>query len=100
VLFLIRERTIDAVLCHNDKVAAGMLSSLSDHGIRVPRDLALVGFDDDDYSAYLSPPLTTIVQGGSEVGVDIYEQLHNRLELGRPIAGRIYHTSLVIRRST
>jgi len=99
VLFLIRERAIDAVLCHNDKVAAGILSSVSGRGIRVPEDLALVGFDDDEYSAFLSPPLTTIVQGGSEVGVYIYEQLHNRLELGRPIAGRTYHTSLVIRRS-
>lgn len=100
VLFLLRERGIEAALCHNDKVAAGILSSIAERGIRVPEDLALVGFDDDDYSAYLIPPLTTIVQGGSEVGIDIYEQLYNCLELNRPISSRIYHTSLVIRRST
>jgi len=92
-------RPVDAVLCHNDKVATGLLSFLQARGTRVPEDLALVGFDDDDYSAYLSPPLTTIAQGGSEVGVHIYEQLFNRLELGSAISSRAFHTSLVQRRS-
>lgn len=99
VLALRASGRIDAALCHNDKVATGILSFLGERGVRVPEELALVGFDDDDYSAYLRPPLTTIAQGGSEVGVYIFEQLFNRLELGGPIASRTFHTSLVIRRS-
>ena len=99
-LALARSSGIDAALCHNDKVATGLLSFLQEKGVRVPEDLALVGFDDDDYSAFLSPPLTTIAQGGGEVGVYIYEQLWGRLELGSPISSRTYSTSLVLRRST
>lgn len=99
LLALRKSRGADAALCHNDKVAAGLLSCLGDRGAKVPEEIALVGFDDDDYSAYLSPPLTTIAQGGSEVGVHIYEQLFNRLELGSSIASRTFHTSLVLRRS-
>lgn len=99
VLALKETRSISAALCHNDKVATGVLSFLAERGLRVPEDLALVGFDDDDYSAYTCPPLTTIAQGGSDVGVYIFEQLFNRIELGGPIANRTFHTSLVLRRS-
>ncbi len=99
ILALKAARGVDALLCHNDKVATGILSVLQERGIRVPQELALVGFDDDDYSAYLSPPLTTIAQGGSEVGVHIYEQLHNHLELGSPISSSSVRTSLVQRAS-
>ena len=90
---------MDAALCHNDKVATGVLSFLEGRGARIPEEIALVGFDDDDYSAYLRPPLTTISQGGSEVGVHIFEQLFNRLELGIPVASRTFRTILVSRRS-
>jgi DNA-binding LacI/PurR family transcriptional regulator len=99
LLALHKTRGVDAALCHNDKVATGILSFLESEGARIPEEIALVGFDDDDYSAYLRPPLTTISQGGSEVGVHIYEQLFNRLELGIPMASRTFRTILVSRRS-
>jgi LacI family transcriptional regulator len=99
VLGLRRTHSIDAVLCHNDKIATGILSFLMNRGARIPEEIALVGFDNDDYSAYLCPPLTTIAQGGSEVGVHIFEQLFNRLELGSAIASRTFDTTLVPRRS-
>ncbi len=99
-LLALREtRDLDAALCHNDKIATGILSYVKDRGLRVPEDIALVGFDDDDYAPYLSPPLTTISQGGSEVGVHIFEQLFNALELGCPVASRVFHSSLVVRQS-
>lgn len=99
ILELARAGRVDSVLCQNDKVAAGMLAVLVERGARIPEDLALVGFDDDDYSAYLSPPLTTIAQAGDEVGVYIYEQILNRLELGSEMRSRIYGAKLLPRRS-
>ena len=99
-LLALREtRDLDAALCHNDKIATGILSYVKDRGLRVPEDIALVGFDDDVIAPYLSPPLTTISQGGSEVGVHIFEQLFNALELGCPVASRVFHSSLVVRQS-
>jgi LacI family transcriptional regulator len=94
-----RARAVDAALCQNDKVATGLLSSLQERGRRVPEDLALVGFDNDEYSAYLDPPLSSIAQPGGEVGAYIYEQLFNHLELKSEIRSRTYGASLVVRRS-
>lgn len=92
-------RGVDAALCQNDKVATGLLSFLHEKGVRVPQDIALVGFDDDDYSAYLTPPLTTITQPGDEVGTYIFEQLWGRLELGSEIRNRTYGARLLLRAS-
>jgi LacI family transcriptional regulator len=99
LLALRHSRRVDAALCQNDKVAAGILSFLHENAVRVPEDIALIGFDNDDYSAYLSPPLTTIAQPGSEVGAYIYEQLFNHLELKSEIRSKTYGSSLLLRTS-
>jgi LacI family transcriptional regulator len=99
LLGLMRTRGVNAALCQNDKVATGLMSFLHERGRRVPEDLAIVGFDDDEYSAYLTPPLTTIAQPGSEVGAYIFEQLFNRLGLGSEIRNKTYGTNLVPRQS-
>jgi len=51
---------VQAVYCMNDMMAVGALSYLNQHGVRVPDDIAIVGYDDIRVSAYLTPPLTTV----------------------------------------
>jgi len=99
----------DAVICHNDKIALGLISGLADQGIRVPQDMAVVGFDNDAYSAFVSPPLTTVAQGGDDqgggyvgggdVGAYIFEQVRNKLEYSTSIEGKTFGTSMIIRAS-
>jgi LacI family transcriptional regulator len=49
------------VVCFNDRVAAGVLHAAARLGLRVPEDLSVVGYDDQEHmAAYLSPPLTTV----------------------------------------
>jgi len=91
---------IDGVLCHNDKMALGLLGALMDRGLRIPRDLALMRFDDDAFSAYLRPALTTIAQGGEDMGAYIFQQLHRHIEYGNPVESRTFDTGLIIRSST
>jgi LacI family transcriptional regulator len=91
---------IDGLICHNDKMALGLLGALLDRGIRIPRDLALIGFDDDAFSAYLRPALTTIAQGGEDVGAYIFQQLYRHIEYGNPVESRTFDTGLIIRSST
>ncbi|MGL4206911.1 MAG: HTH-type transcriptional regulator GalR [Aeromonadaceae bacterium] len=55
-----RGRSLTAVVCYNDSMAAGALSVLSDNGIEVPQDISLVGFDDVLIARYLRPRLTTV----------------------------------------
>ncbi|MBE3577020.1 MAG: GntR family transcriptional regulator [Limnochordales bacterium] len=49
-------------------LAVGALAALKEAGLSVPADVSLVGFDDSSVSAYLSPPLTTVVQPLSRLG--------------------------------
>ncbi|THV40886.1 LacI family DNA-binding transcriptional regulator [Glycomyces buryatensis] len=50
----------DAVMGINDAVAVGALRALRTHGVRVPDDVALTGFDDTDEAEFTVPPLTTV----------------------------------------
>lgn len=58
----------DAVFAANDMVALGVLTQLLRHGIRVPEDIAIVGFDDVDQAHQGVVPLTSVRQPGYEIG--------------------------------
>ena len=49
-----------AIFCANDALALGLLDAARERGLRVPEDLAVVGFDDVEGAALASPPLTTV----------------------------------------
>src|SRR3546814_10252719 len=49
-----------AVMCGNDVLAFGALSEAHRMGLDVPGQVSITGFDDHDFAAYLSPPLTTV----------------------------------------
>ncbi|GAB6088928.1 diguanylate cyclase [Spirochaeta dissipatitropha] len=75
-----RELQLDALLAADDYMAVGALEAFQEHGIQVPRDIALAGFDDLDLTAYTQPPLTTMRQPIFEMGeraVLMLEQIHN-----------------------
>jgi len=57
-----------AIVCTNDYIASGAIIEASALGIAVPQQLSIVGFDDIDTSAHLSPPLTTIHVPAQEMG--------------------------------
>ena len=48
-----------ALLCLNDRIAFGAQQALTEYGLRVPDDVSLVSFDDDELASYMRPPLTT-----------------------------------------
>ncbi len=62
------EKRPTAVFAATDQMAYGVLVAADEHGLSVPRDVALVGFDDDAPSAHVRPPLTTIRQPSFEMG--------------------------------
>jgi len=57
-----------AILCFNDMLAIGVLNGLHINGIRVPKDISVVGFDNIVFSAYTNPPLTTLDQPKRYIG--------------------------------
>ena len=52
----------------NDDMAIGALRAIHDRGLRVPEDVALVGYDDIEYAAHTTPPLTTVAVPKEEMG--------------------------------
>ncbi len=58
----------DAVFAHNDLSAAGAMQALREGGLRVPDDVAVVGFDDIPLAAHTDPPLTTVRQPLRQMG--------------------------------
>jgi LacI family transcriptional regulator len=63
-----RTRDFTALVCYNDLAAFGAIRALMDHGIRVPEDVSVVGFDDIQGAAYHNPSLTTIRQPLQHMG--------------------------------
>jgi LacI family transcriptional regulator len=60
---------LDAIFCATgDTAATGLLKKAADYGIKIPGDIAVIGYDDIDISALTNPPLTTIRQPIVEMG--------------------------------
>ena len=58
----------DALFCMSDSIAVGALSALHELRIRVPQDVALIGFDNRNFAAHQRPPLTTVALPLVEMG--------------------------------
>src|SRR5262249_36203318 len=74
-----------AIFAANDHMAWGVLEVAEDMGLRVPEDVALVGFDDMMTSAHKRPPLTTVSQPFHQMGLRAAELLLGLLESPRHI---------------
>ncbi len=67
-------RDIDAIFCAaGDECAAGLLKSARQRGIKVPSDIAIVGYDDMDIARISTPPLTTLRQPLKEMAEAVYK---------------------------
>ena len=62
------ERRPTAIFAAADQMAYGVLRAAEERGLAVPKDVALVGYDDDSPSAHVLPPLTTVRQPSYEMG--------------------------------
>ncbi|AMY23790.1 LacI family DNA-binding transcriptional regulator [Rhodococcus fascians] len=92
---------VTAVFAGNDAMALGVLRALEVHGRKVPTDVSVVGFDDVPDAEFFSPPLTTIRQEFSEVGIRSVEILLAQIDSGNRSTRRSrIEPSLVIRSST
>ena len=91
----------DAVFCANDLLAIGMLQALSLHGVRVPGDVALIGYDDIDFARSASVPLSSIRQPSADIGATAIELLLAAVE-GGAVEPRhvVFGPELVARAST
>ncbi len=93
-----------AFLCANDMHALGVLRAAAGMGLQVPGDLSVVGFDDEDVAAVVTPALTTVHVNFERLGVLAVRQLMLEVETGllerQPGAHIRVQPELVVRQST
>ncbi len=94
-----RKIPFDAIFAGDDDSAIGVLIGLKDAGLRVPEDVAVVGFDDIRLSRYLAPPLTTVRAPIETAGREAVRKLIGLIQTGYSEQLTLLPTELVIRRS-
>lgn len=98
-LLAMKERPT-AIFTGNNLLTLGCLETLHINAIAIPKEMALVGFDDMYWAGSLNPPLTAVRQDGIEIGKKAIELLYNRIQdYNRPISNCIINTQLIIRKS-
>ncbi len=85
----------------NDAVAVAVVRHLREAGVRVPDDVAVVGFDDVPWAGFVHPGLTTVRQPLAQLGTSAVGMLHARIaDPATPLQQRTLPVELVVRRST
>ncbi|MDP5150668.1 LacI family DNA-binding transcriptional regulator [Rheinheimera baltica] len=89
---------VDAIFCASDLIAIGVMRCLKRRNLRVPEDIAVMGFDDIPVASFSSPPLTTIQQDTTQAGELL---VNNLLQLinDQPITVNQIEPKLIIRQS-
>jgi LacI family transcriptional regulator len=88
----------EAVFAANDQMAIDAVITIREQGLRVPEDIAVVGFDDVPMAGYVSPALTTVRQPAYEMG---YRAASAVLDPEKPLAPKrvVLPTQVVVRQS-
>jgi LacI family transcriptional regulator len=68
-----------AIVCANDQSAIGVLHALAQHGVSVPGDVAVTGFDDMPVARHLHPQLTSVRQSIQDLGATAFETLYSMI---------------------
>ena len=91
-----------AVFATNDGMATGLLSALRQHGVEIPDNIAVVGFDDIPIAQFLSPGLTTVHVDAFALGKQAVQMLLGTLQAAQPAAPRheILPVKLILRQSS
>jgi LacI family transcriptional regulator len=90
-----------AVFCGNDLMALGAIDVVHEHGLTVPGDVAVLGYDDVEWASLISPPLTTVLNPAYDTGRAAADLLYDRIAGGYDGARRVVRITcnLVIRES-
>ncbi len=94
-------RGVTAIVCASDPLALGAVRAVRRHGLKVPHDVSVVGYDDSPLMTCTEPPLTTVRQPIEAMGRAAVERLANQIA-GTPVPDEelLFEPELVVRSST
>ena len=98
---LAKKKKFDAIFAANDALALGCLRSLTEQGLRVPEDVALIGCDDVVAASLANPPLSTVRVNKEEMGILALKSLMDIINTNKvPNMKILVPTTLIIRKTT
>jgi LacI family transcriptional regulator len=89
-----------AAVCGNDLIALGLLQEMVRHGVRVPDEFAIVGYDDIDFAAAAAVPLTSVSKPRAELGRRAAQLLLDESRPGHVHQQPVFEPVLVVRESS
>jgi DNA-binding LacI/PurR family transcriptional regulator len=99
---LARQAEFTAAFAHSDLLALGAIRELRSHGLAVPDDVSVVGYDDIPVASFVEPALTTVRQPMREVGALAAKLVLDRItgDGGAPVDGRIHLPTTLVERGS
>ena len=97
-----QKEKFDGIFCYNDLIAYGAIKALKEHGIRIPNDVRIVGYDDITFSNLIEPELTTVRVNKTEMGYEAFNMIYKRIKAKRmdnSFVKKILDVELIIRKS-
>lgn len=91
---------ITAVFCSNDGLALAAMRALHERGIRVPEDVSLVGWDNQPFTEYTMPALTTVEPAFNDLGRDAFSLLARQMSGELNVQNSISIPRMIVREST
>lgn len=89
-----------AIFGANDAIAIGTIKAIKKFGLKIPEDIAVVGFDDIEWGLHAEPPLTTVRVFKEEMGAAAVKKIMSLIDKPTPVAEKlIIRTELVVRDS-
>ncbi len=99
-ILLSQDKKPTAIFAGNDQMAFGVIYAAVEMGLRVPEDLAVIGFDNIPLSSFFVPPLSTIEVPMSTLGSDSMETLIGLIAGEQVPRIKLHETKLIVRKST
>lgn len=97
---ILKDRNFNAVFACNDLMAAGVLNACKKLNIKVPEEIAIIGYDNIALSRFLEPKLTTIDQNMSMLGTNAAQLLKEKIDSENKISKKIILNNSIIERET
>ena len=89
-----------AIFVCNDMMAIGVINTASKHGLKVPEDLSVIGYDDIKLAEFITPSLTTIHQPKFNLGCQAFDTLLDKIQTKRENNLNIYLTPQLVERDS
>jgi len=96
----------DGIFANSDPVAMGAMQAIKERGLKIPQDIAVIGFSNWFYSSMMDPPLSSVDQPGFEMGQEAAKllirhiEVKSKSEIDAPAETKVLKTKLIVRTSS